>query len=422
MEFFKDFILVFIETVAFIALSGVFLDKSKGRIIYKSIIVVIITLIFTVTHSINHIFMIILDYFIAVVSLKIAFKKSLKESFIAVFFIISIGLTIEIFLVFAISLLTLRIFNKDTFINSIIFNSLFMIISLYIHKYKYTGLLKAFYRYKEEMYNSHFLIFTLTSYSIYIQYYWDSNEKLFHNNILVLFLIMFIILFFNIKFITYNLMLEEKENTIQLNNMYNPTILNLIEDVRQKQHDFKNHINTIYGITQTAKEENLRESLSNYIMDLNNSLCNVENFIYLNNMTISAILYSKYCEAKSKNINFICDIKTKVIDLPLKDYEISVILTNLIDNAFEEILNFENNRDVCLTIGIIEDKYFIEVQNICRPIDSVDIRKLFHKGYSTKASQGRGYGLYTINQIVQYYNGKIEILFDKNNISFRIIF
>ncbi|WP_242946811.1 hypothetical protein [Clostridium haemolyticum] len=40
---------------------------------------------------------------------------------------------------------------------------------------------------------------------------------------------------------------------------------NIIEEIRRRQHDFKNNINTINGIIETSKHGELRNKLRGYM-------------------------------------------------------------------------------------------------------------------------------------------------------------
>ena len=420
MELFKKFIAIFIETSAFAILVCLFLKENAKGIIKKIVVILIAILLFTITDSANHVVMIAANYFIGLVSIKIAFAKSLNETLVALFLAASIGLSIQIGIIFSISVVTFSVFERTSFINRISFNLVFMIICMII--YRYSQIHEIFLKYKEEVVHRKFFILILSIYSIFLQGYWDKNEKLFSQNVFVFCLIIGVTLFFNINFMMYSIKLKEKEKIIEVHSLYSPIILKLIDDVRQKQHDFKNHINTIYGISQITEENKLKETLGRYINELNGSFQNIEDFIYLENMVVSAVLFSKSGEAKEKNIKLICDIKAKDIHIPLKEYETSIILNNLIDNAFEEVMNFESNREVVLTLGMVQDRLFIEVKNMGQPIDGEIIRKLFNKGFSTKAVDGRGYGLNTVKTIVQSCGGKIQMLFEEGYIILRIAF
>jgi two-component system sensor histidine kinase AgrC len=193
--------------------------------------------------------------------------------------------------------------------------------------------------------------------------------------------------------------------------------------VRQRQHDFKNHLNAIYGLVQVTEEGILSRKIKDYIQSLNYMLKDIDQTIYIDNKIVSAIIYIKLCEAKNRNIQFSYLIDDKRIEFPLKEYEMSEMICNLIDNAFEAVESLDNlDRIVNLEIGQDDKSNFIIIKNTYKGFSTVNISKMFEKGFSTKNKMGRGYGLYNVKKIVQNYNGSILVVFEDNLIVFNILF
>ncbi|WP_251859915.1 GHKL domain-containing protein [Clostridium sp. Marseille-Q2269] len=415
----KNYITIAMETSGFAVLFWLINKDDRKRLISKALIILIIAGIFTLTGCMNEYSRLFINYCIGIIGGKVIFKKSFRETLINVFIAMSIGLSLQLEIMLTTKFLNTDIFTSESFIENISFNFIFILLCVLVYVF---NPIKSYYKYKEELSKKLFFPIILIIYSISLEIYWNKTGNISRASIYIFVLIIGLILFLNIKFMIYNIKLKDKEKIIEMHSMYSPIILNLIDEVRQRQHDFKNHITTIYGLSQTLEENILKREVMEYIEKLNFSFNSVENFIYLDNKAICAILYSKTCEAKDKNIDFICDIKDKKLNLPLKEYEISEVLSNLIDNAFEETLNFESNRKVYLTIDTIKNNPYIEIKNMSRPISSEHIRKIFDKGFSTKAKEGRGYGLYNVKKIANFYNGKIELSYEDGYVIFKVIF
>lgn len=144
--------------------------------------------------------------------------------------------------------------------------------------------------------------------------------------------------------ITDKFMFDIYKRILEIYNKYNPIILNLIDEIKRRQHDFKNHFTTIYGMVLTYDEKELKNELKNYLESLQNSLSDIEEYIYMGNRVFAAIIYVKVREAKQKNIKFSFDIEDNTIKFPLRGYELSEVLNNLIDNAFEAVMNMELDK------------------------------------------------------------------------------
>ncbi len=108
-----------------------------------------------------------------------------------------------------------------------------------------------------------------------------------------------------------------------------------------------------------------------------------------------------------KNIDFSVAVKCDVSKMYIPDWDLCSILGNLLDNAFEAATADEKPR-----VGIefkYEDNHFaIYVNNNGNRISDPD--NVLAAGYTTKESEGRGYGLYIVNKLVQKYKGSLEII------------
>jgi sensor histidine kinase regulating citrate/malate metabolism len=203
-------------------------------------------------------------------------------------------------------------------------------------------------------------------------------------------------------------------------NTYNPIINNIIEEVRSKQHDFKNHLNTINGIVELTNEKEVKARVKDYIKSLNYSTKSIEDIIYINNPTLGAVIYNKLCEAENSNIDFLYFVNNDLKELNIKDYELSEILSNLLDNAFEAVRN-NDNKQVVLNIINKGNKNIIEIRNRGITIKPENISKIFKRGFSTKEGKNRGYGLYNVKKIVEHSGGKIQLFFEEDYTIFKIL-
>lgn len=214
---------------------------------------------------------------------------------------------------------------------------------------------------------------------------------------------------------------EEKE-ALEAFKMYENSYKDIIENIRIKQHDIKNHINNIYvqSIVYDTYEE-LIEAQKKYCDEIiydnrHSSLLKIEN------TSIAGFLYSKITEAEQKGIDTFYKIECMNFECNIPVYRMIEILGNLINNAIEE-LELREDRRMRLEITETNQVLFIEVMNVSEVIAWDKINEMFKKGISSKGTD-RGLGLYSIKKLSKEYGFEImcsnKKYLDTNWISFVI--
>jgi two-component system sensor histidine kinase AgrC len=106
----------------------------------------------------------------------------------------------------------------------------------------------------------------------------------------------------------------------------------------------------------------------------------------------------------------------------LNDYEISDILNNLLDNAFEAVINSANDKVVILNILTEGNINILEVRNAGITLKPDNIENIFERGFSTKKGENRGYGLYNVKKIAEKNGSDVQLFFEDNYTVFKILF
>ena len=117
--------------------------------------------------------------------------------------------------------------------------------------------------------------------------------------------------------------------------------------------------------------------------------------------------------AKKDNVKFCFDVD--ITSLPIEEYDLFVILGNLLDNAFEAstqckmgtgYVNIKLKNAGNILFIYLENNYFIEPQ------------KLKNRFISTKGKEGHGYGLENVKEIIKKNGGTINL--DYGNFVFAV--
>jgi two-component system, LytTR family, sensor histidine kinase AgrC len=153
---------------------------------------------------------------------------------------------------------------------------------------------------------------------------------------------------------------------------------------------------------------------------LNNFIQDIEKVAYIDNIILRFIIYIKLREAKTRRIKFSYNVSNELSDWKIQDYELSEVITNMLNNAFEAVMDKER-KIVILDIYKDGEKNVIEVKNTIDSIDNSVLRNMFKRGFSTKKGKDRGYGLYNTKKIVESNEGRIQLSLEDNVICFRIL-
>lgn len=250
-------------------------------------------------------------------------------------------------------------------------------------------------------------IITLNIFILFMIFKMVYDNRILYNNIaLQINALIFVNIFFNISFYRTIHKTILKNKNMEIKSTYNPLLDEIIQSMKASEHEYKNHINMIYSMIQVSKTiPEIKEKASNYIGHIQNK--NVfSKVLDIESTIVKAVIYSKLVECEQLGINLNYEIKSNIEGSYLDDTEITIILSNLLNNAIEATKN-SNNKKITLDIRKFE-RYKIQVKNNISGlnIDSREIENFFKKGFSSKG-EGRGYGLFNVKKIIKKYKGTI---------------
>lgn len=233
----------------------------------------------------------------------------------------------------------------------------------------------------------------------------------------ILFLAMIII---NICYFVGLYKKNNKKKKSELKQSINPLIQDLIDEMKASEHEYKNHLNILYCMIQVCKEDELRERAKKYIGNVFENKNLLGNLSYIDNTILKGILLSKINQAEKNEIKCTYKIDSQLEDIQLDDSELTVVLSNLLNNAIEAASKSEKKYiDIFTTYK--NGKHIIKIVNSVSNFTEDMVPNISKIRFSTKGT-GRGYGLYNTKKIVNKYKGKIDIFFNEDifNISIEI--
>ncbi|NMM61510.1 GHKL domain-containing protein [Clostridium sp. P21] len=416
MEIVKMFVITFFEISSFMILWCKFSLNKDKKILNNLCIVFFYSCVQTIVCSLFTYYGILIKYIILALLICFFYGKSFIESSMEVCIY-----SIVIIILQLITIYVLKVLVKD--FNYIFFRfqlSVQVVLLLFSIVINYCVPNKKIYSITKI--NSrivYYIILNFVGYILVFKIIWQYNKNLILNNMITFIIMLIFIVILNFFLCYYIAKVSEEKKIVGMYEKYHPIVENIIEEIRAKQHDFKNYLNTINGIIQVSKEEELKSVLLKYIKSVNYSAKCIDDIMYIDNSIVRAIIYSKRCEAEKKNINFSYYINNNLLEWKLKEYELSDILNNILNNAFEAVSD-DSDKSVILKIFKDKDKNIIETKNSAISLAIPSINEMFNRGFSSKSGKNRGYGLYNIKKIVQSNGGNIELSFDNYYVCFKI--
>lgn len=180
---------------------------------------------------------------------------------------------------------------------------------------------------------------------------------------------------------------------------------NLNLRLQVERHDFYNHLTAVYGYLKADQHMQAKT----YIQSLYKTIQHIESLLKIEPPELAALLSVKQEEAKVGGIDFHWDVNIGGNKLPLSPEDLTHLVGNLLDNALEAAkTNCSPRVDVTIESNMMG--LDLKVSNNGKPIPQDVRNNIFAAGYTTKnTNRHSGLGLYIIKQIVDRYNGRLEL-------------
>ncbi len=174
----------------------------------------------------------------------------------------------------------------------------------------------------------------------------------------------------------------------------------LYDKMRGMRHDFGNHLMVIERLAENGKTEELTE----YIGELWGHFEELQSSVKTGNAVTDVILSEIHDRCRNSEITF----ESRFVypkELAINPFDMSVILTNALQNAVEASQDVE--KPMILILSIVRERVFII--NVRNKESKKAIINEDGIPDTTKLEPGHGYGLKNIRSIAQKYKGDLEV-------------
>lgn len=189
-------------------------------------------------------------------------------------------------------------------------------------------------------------------------------------------------------------------------------------ELRAARHDYLNHLQVVYGLLELEEYQELKT----YLAPVYKGIMKTGKALKTSKPALNALLRAKMEEAESKQIDVYVEVKSDLQKLPMEDWQLCKVLSNLIDNAMTALS--EKTSEKKLEIDINEDReyYLFSISNNGPMIPKEQLATIFKRGFTTKKETGHGMGLAIVSDIVKENEGMIEVSSTEDRTIFTVSF
>ncbi len=228
----------------------------------------------------------------------------------------------------------------------------------------------------------------------------------------------------NINAVYTRIALSKQEAELRAYHQYQPLVDNLIQDIRIRQHNFDNVIQSFAALPLTCEDyESITSALNTYSTEAFHSNIDL-NLLKLNERLVAGLLYTKTQEAQKQSKLLYISIANYSLQTTLPEYLLMECIGILVDNAIEAV---PQDSVISLQLDSKNGQVIVETKNPGPYLSDQLLKKMFETGYTTKndTQNKHGFGLPFLQKTVKQYHGSIScqniLEGNENHIIFKII-
>lgn len=192
----------------------------------------------------------------------------------------------------------------------------------------------------------------------------------------------------------------------------------LNQTLRKQRHDFKNHLQVVYSLTEMEAYGDVKD----YVQRIYEDVQSVGSLIRTAVPAVNALLSAKSADCAERGIAFDAEIQSSWEEIPVAGWEMCRIIGNLVDNAMDALEEAATpGGRIRVVIGESIPGFSLAVENNGPEIPRENKRSIFQPGFTTK-SFGHGNGLSIVSDLVEKYGGRLDLESDPERTRFSCTF
>jgi len=174
--------------------------------------------------------------------------------------------------------------------------------------------------------------------------------------------------------------------------------------LRRQRHEYLNEMQVVYGLLELGEE---KEALD-FLKPIYDETAKTGRALKTAHPAVNALLMNKMNKAEERKIAFYTEISSNLRTAAMDAWNLCKVLGNLIDNALSAAAQ-DPQPEVHLEIREEAAECEICIYNNGAFIAERDRDRIFEDGFTGKTSEGHGFGLGIVRNIVRRAGGRIEV-------------
>lgn len=174
--------------------------------------------------------------------------------------------------------------------------------------------------------------------------------------------------------------------------------------LRKQRHDFMNHLQVVFGLIELDQKDEARD----YVERIYGDIRRVGRSMKTALPAVNALLAAKMADCEQKKVAAQFEITSDWEGMPAPAWELCRVLGNLIDNALDALEETEKPQ-LRVEMGETVRAYTFSVEDNGAGMPESVLERVFQAGFTTKRT-GHGMGLAIVQEILEQYGGRIEVV------------
>lgn len=212
------------------------------------------------------------------------------------------------------------------------------------------------------------------------------------------------------KFMEMQLLLQKEYDTAK----YYDALHKRDEKQKILIHDIKKHLHSIAELSERHETGKITAYINQIVQsaDLQDSLRVCDNDL------LNTIIFRAKQHCRETGTSFMTDIRAGCVD-SLSEYDITALFGNLLDNAMEAAKDIPDSFIELSVTPHGSSNFIITMINSCK--NDPFVGKDRHLVSGKKNPWQHGYGMKSIQRVIEKYNGSSNLYFDAVNLTFHTV-